>query len=133
MRILDTVILLAFIDKTDPLYAKANSYVLELSSEKDIFVPSATLLEFDLELKAHGVDDSARSSIHSKFGRLIPADRILPLTPDVLGRAAQLSQKAKWRNAYFDTMIVATGLEHGADSAITTDHKFRRLGLEAIF
>ena len=30
-------------------------------------------------------------------------------------------------------MIVATGLEFGADSAITTDHKFPRLGLKTTF
>jgi predicted nucleic acid-binding protein len=86
-----------------------------------------------LELKAHGVDDEARSAIHSKFGRLIPGDRILPVTPDILSRAAELSRKARWRNAYFDILIAATGLELGADSAITTDHKFPKLGLEASF
>jgi predicted nucleic acid-binding protein len=51
----------------------------------------------------------------------------------VLSRAAALSRRARWRNAYFDTMIVATGLEFGADSAITTDHKFPRLGLKTTF
>jgi predicted nucleic-acid-binding protein len=133
MRILDTVVLLAFVDETDPLYPKATSHVLEISSNHDVFVPSATLLELDLELKAHGVDDKDRSAIHLRFSRLIPDDRILPLTPSVLSPAVALSRRARWRNAYFDTMIVATGLEFGADSAITTDHKFPRLGLKTTF
>lgn len=133
MRILDTVVLMAFTSDADPLYQKATSHVLEINSNQDVFVPSATLLELDLELKAHGVSNDSRSAIHLRFGRLIPAERILPLTPDVLSRAAELSKKASWRNAYFDTMIAATGLEFGADSVITTDRKFSRLGLKINF
>jgi hypothetical protein len=30
-------------------------------------------------------------------------------------------------------MIAATGLEYGADSAITTDRKFSKLGLQITF
>jgi hypothetical protein len=37
MRILDTVVLLAFVDETDPLYRKAISHVLEISSNHDVF------------------------------------------------------------------------------------------------
>ncbi len=55
------------------------------------------------------------------------------MTPDVLRRAAELSKAASWRGSYFDTLIAATGLEFGADSAITTDRKFSKLGLKPVF
>jgi hypothetical protein len=55
------------------------------------------------------------------------------LTPDVLRRAAELSRLATWRDSYFDTMIAATGLEFGADSAITTDRYFSKLGIKPVF
>ncbi len=133
MQIIDTALLVAFRDRSDPRYRKANEYIVDISLRKDTFVPSATLLEFDLELKAHGFGDEARASIHSTLARLIPRSRVLPLTPDVLRRAAELSRVASWRDSYFDTMIAATGLEFGADSAITTDRKFSRLGIKPVF
>lgn len=133
MQILDTVVLIAYLDPKDPRYEKANEYVLDIGLKQDLFVPSATLLELDLELKAHGVRDETRVIIHSKLARLIPQSRVLPLTSAVLGQAAELSKQARWRDSYFDTMIAGTGLEYGADSAITTDRKFARLGIKPIF
>ena len=133
MQIVDTVVLLAFLDKDDARFQKANAHVLDIGTKQDILVPSATLLELDLELKTHGIDAEARVDIHSRLARLIPQGRMLPLTPGVLSRTAELSKGAKWRGSYFDTMIAATGLEFGADSAITTDRKFSKLGLVITF
>lgn len=133
MRIVDTVVLVAFGDRNDSRYRRANEYIVEISLRQDIFVPSATLLEFDLELKAHGVSDETRINVHSKLARLIPQSRVLPVTPTVLARAAEISKLVRWRDSYFDTMIAATGLEFGADSAITTDRRFSRLGIKPAF
>jgi predicted nucleic-acid-binding protein len=133
LQIVDTVVLLAFLDKDDQRFEKANTHVLGISLGQDIFVPSATMLELDLELKTHGLKDESRADIHSRLARLIPQSRVLPLTPAVLARTAGLAKGAKWRGSYFDTMIAATGLEYGADSAITTDRKFAKLGLQITF
>jgi len=133
LQIVDTVVLLAFLDDNDPRFEKANAHVQTISFRQDILVPSATMLELDLELKTHGVDDTARAGIHERLARLIPSSRVLPLTSEVLGRAAELSKTAKWRGSYFDTMIAATGLEYKADAAITTDRKFANLGLKITF
>jgi predicted nucleic-acid-binding protein len=132
-RIIDTVVLIAFSNENDPLNGKASQYVFEIGMGQDILVPSATLLEFDLELKTHGVDDRDREKLHSNLKQLIPANRVLPLTPAVLERASQISPKANWRGAYFDTLIVATGLESGATSALSTDRRFAKLGLPTSF
>lgn len=133
MQVVDTFVLVAFRDRNDPAFKKANEYVIEISLRHDILVPSASLMEFDLELKSHGEGDESRAEIHQTIARLIPRSRVLPLTPDVLKRAAELSKAARWRGSYFDTMIAATGLEFGADSVITTDRKFSRIGIKPVF
>ena len=79
------------------------------------------------------MDDDARNEIHSRMTRLIPRKKVLPLTPSVLGRASQLAKIARWRVSYFGTLIVSTGLENDAESAISTDHGFVQLRLEAMF
>ena len=133
MQIVDTIILIAFRDKNDPYYRKANEYMVEISLRHDILVPSATFMEFDLELKAHGFSDESRKEVHSRLAGIIPGDRTLPLTPDVLRRTAELAKVATWRGSYFDTAIAATGTEFGADSVITTDRKFAKLGIKPVF
>ncbi len=133
MRILDTVVLIAYLDEKDPRNQKATEYILDIELKPDISIPSATLLEFDMELKTHGVLDEARAALHSKLARVIPRTRVLPLLPAVLARATALSKSATWRDSCFDTIIAATGLEFGADSAVTTDRKFSKLGLKPVF
>ncbi len=133
MKIIDTVVLVAYVNPLDPRCEKATRHITSISEIEEIFVPSATLLEFDLELKAHEVSDEERESVHSRLLRLIPSENILPITPAILKRAARLSPKARWRGAYFDTLIVATGLEYNARLALTTDHRFPKLGLETTF
>jgi predicted nucleic-acid-binding protein len=133
MQIIDTVILVAFQDKKDPFYRKANEYIVEISLRDDLLVPSATLFEFDLELKTHGFNDESRGALHSTLGGMIPRSKVLPVTPDSLRRASELSKRATWRGSYFDTLIAATGLEFGADSVITTDRKFAKLGIKPVF
>ena len=133
MHIIDTVVLLAFLDEDDPRFRKANHYVLEISRESELFVPSEVLFELDLELKSHGLTEDERNEIHSRMSRLIPVKKVMPTTPAALARASQLAKSAKWRGAYFDTIIVATGLENSADSAISTDRRFVQLGLKTTF
>jgi len=75
MRILDTVVLMAYLDEKDPRNQKATEYILDIELKPDIFVPSATLLEFDLGLKSHGVLAEPRAALHSKLSRVIPQDQ----------------------------------------------------------
>ena len=133
MQVVDTVILAAFHNKSDPFYRKANEYLVEVSLRNDILVPSAALLEFDLELKAHSYGDDSRRELLSCLSGVVPHSRVLPLTPNMLKKAAELTKVATWRGSYFDTLIAATGLEYGADSVITTDRKFAKLGIKPVF
>ena len=134
LQILDTVVLIAALNRNDPLYKRATEHVVNIGLRRDTFVPSATLLELDLELKAHGRNLAGRLEDHSRLQRLIPGSTVLPITPGVLTRATELCMTAAtWRASYFDTLIAATGLEFGADSAITTDRKFAKLGIDPVF
>ena len=133
MQIVDTVVLLAYIDRNDPKHAKALGYIFDIGLKADLFVPSATMHELDLEIKAHKVRFDERAYTYSRLARLLPQDRILPSTPSVFRRASELSKTTTWRSPYFDTLIAATGLEYGADSVITTDRKFVKLGLKPVF
>lgn len=133
MQIVDTIVLLAYLDRNDPRHAKAVEYVFDLGLRADLFIPSATMHELDLEIKAHRVRYGERTYTYSRLARLLPQDKILPSTPSALLRASQLSKVATWRSPYFDTLIAATGLEYGADSVITTDRKFAKLGLTPVF
>jgi|SRR5208283_1986124 len=133
MRVIDTVVLLAYLDREDPRHDKAVEYIFDIGLRQDIFVPSVALLELDLELKAHGVPYETRDTTHSRMARLIPQNKVTPLTSAILGRATKLSRLATWRSSYFDTLIAATGLEFGAESAITTDRNFSKLGIEPVF
>ncbi|MDG6924956.1 MAG: type II toxin-antitoxin system VapC family toxin [Nitrososphaerota archaeon] len=133
MRIVDTVVLIALRDRNDPFFKKANEHVIEIGLSRDILVPSATLMEFDLELKSHGESSESRADIHSTVAGLVPPGKVLSLTPGVLRRAAELSETATWRGSYFDTLIAASGLEFGANEVITTDRKFAKLGIEPVF
>jgi len=132
-RIVDTVVLVAYRNRSDPYYRKANEYMVEITLKDDTLIPSATLMELDLELKAHGYSDRSREEIHASLAGIIPRDRILPLTPQSLRRAAELATTATWRGSYFDSLIAASGLEFGANQVITTDRKFSKLGIEPVF
>ena len=133
MQIIDTVVLLAYLDEKDPRSQRATEYVFDIGLRRDVFVPSATMHELDLEIKAHKVRYGERTYTYARLARLLPQDRILPSTPSALRRASELSRVATRRSPYFDTLIAATGLEFGADSVITTDRKFAKLGLRPVF
>jgi predicted nucleic acid-binding protein len=133
MRIVDTAVLVASANRQDPRHEKAREYAADIALREDTFVPSAALVEFDLTLKAHGFTLEERLREHSGLQRLVPGGKVLPVTPGVLARATELSKTATWRDYYFDTMIAATGLEFGADSAITTDRKFSHLRIKPVF
>ena len=133
MQIIDTVVLLAYLDRSDFRHTKAIEYIHDIGLRDDLFIPSATMHEVDLEIKAHGILYGERAGAYSILSRLIPKNRILPSTPSVFRRSSELSKTTTWRSPYFDTLIAATGLEYGADSVITTDRKFAKLGLKPVF
>jgi predicted nucleic-acid-binding protein len=133
MRMIDTVVLIGYINPLDSRNAKATQYMNEVWEGEDLLIPSASLMELDLELKTHAVSDKDRITVFSNLARIIPPNNILSLTPATFEYAARLAGKAKWRGAYFDTLIASTAMEHGVREVITTDRKFEKFGLRFSF
>ncbi len=133
MRILDTVVLIGYINPLDSRNEKATQYMSELLQEDDLLVPSASLMELDLELKTHAVSNKDRIIVFSNLSKIIPSNKILLLTPETFEYAARLAGKAKWKGAYFDTLIASTAIVHGIKEVITTDRKFAKFGLQFSF
>src|SRR5437879_13276120 len=52
MRLLDTMVLIASLDTEHPLHKRAIHH-LRRASSGDVYVPSAAVVELDLELKSH--------------------------------------------------------------------------------
>ncbi len=119
MRLLDTVVLIGAIRKEDLHHEKAKEHLNSLSTE-DVFIPASTIIEFDLELKAHGYTPEERETTLEEVAAKIPPNKTLPTTATSLIAVARLESKL----SYFDAMIVATALELGAE-VVTTDQKIK--------
>ena len=118
MKILDTVVLIGAIREEDTYHEKATRYLDSLSKEKDVYVPSSVLLEFDLEMKAHGYTLEERKLTWEDMLVKIPPNKVLPLTPSYLAEAPKLEADL----SYFDAIIVCMSKELGA-KVITTDRE----------
>ncbi len=121
MRLLDTVVLIGAIRKEDRHHKKARKHLDSLSTE-GVFIPSSTIIEFDLELKAHGYTPEEREVTLEEVAAKIPPDKTLPTTATSLIEVARLESKL----SYFDAMIVAAALELGAE-VVTTDREIKNL------
>lgn len=132
MKIIDTVVLIGYIDPFDIRNEKATHCISQLQ-EDELMVASASLMELDLELKTHSVSNKDRTIIFAALSKVIPSEKILLLNPEIFAKAGKLADKAKWRGAYFDTLIAATALIYDIREIITTDRKFEKFGLEYSF
>lgn len=128
MKIIDTVVLVSSNDSTHRLHSRAKQHLLSLSSSLDVFVPTIVLVEYDLELKAHGISASDRERIFRDLEILIPNDRIVPCTPSVHATAIPLENFGGW----FDSLIAATALEYRA-TIVSTDSVFDAMQIPRIW
>ena len=132
MKIIDTVVLIGYIDPFDIRNEKATQYINQVQ-EDDLMLASAVLMELDLELKTHSVSNKDRALIFTALNKVIPSEKILSLNTEIFAKAGRLADKAKWRGAYFDTLIAATALIYDIREIITTDRKFEKFGLKYSF
>jgi len=120
LKLLDTVVLIGAIRENDRHHKKAFEHLKSLERQ-DVYLPSTALLEFDLELKAHGYTIEERIATFEDLAALIPPEKVLPLTPTSLREACRLESEM----SYFDAMIVALAREHDA-AVVTTDREIRK-------
>lgn len=116
MKLLDTVMLIGAIREGDNHYEKARTHLDALSNEKDIYIPSSILLEFDLELRVHGYTPEERRLTLEEILAKVPAHKVLPLTALALAEVPELETEL----SYFDAIIVCMAKELGA-CVVTTD------------
>jgi len=93
-----------------------------LSKEKDVYVPSSVLLEFDLEMKAHGYTPEERRLTWEDMLVKIPPNKVLPPTPSSFAEVPRLETEL----TYFDAIITCMSKELEA-SVVTTD---KEIGLK---
>jgi predicted nucleic acid-binding protein len=102
MKILDTVVLIGAIREEDRHHEKAKMHLDSLSEEKDVYVPSSVLLEFDLEMKAHGYTLEERRLTWEDMMVKIPSNKVLSLTPSYFAGVPKLENAL----SYFDAIIL---------------------------
>lgn len=127
-KMLDTVALVAFVDPKHPLHTTAKKHVESLTTEPEVFLPSTVLLELDLVLKGTEFKPHQRKEIFELLRKVIPENKILPLTMEVMKKAIDLDSKARWTSHYFDAIIAAYAANHSA-TILTSDRMIPTLGV----
>ena len=124
MRLLDTMVLIASLETEHPLHKRALHHLRRASSE-DVYVPSAAVLEMDLELKSHGFSSDERREASTSLLGYVSVEKILPLNFEVLAEATELERFS----GYFDALIVSTARLHGA-TIVSKDAAFTEMGVK---
>ncbi len=124
MYILDTMVLIGSLDPESPLHKRAMLHLRRISAE-EVYVPSAAVLEMDLELKTHGFSKDERRDACASLLGYVGEGRILPLTFEIVSEAVGLEEVA----GYFDALIGSTAKIREA-TIISRDKAFLEMGLK---
>ncbi|HYB04336.1 MAG TPA: PIN domain-containing protein [Nitrososphaerales archaeon] len=127
-RILDTVVLVSFVDSRHPLHQAGKKHVESLATEPDVFLPSTAIIELDLVFKGARFKYQQRREIYELLRQVIPDEKVLPLTLSVMKKAIELEKKARWTSHYFDVLIAAYASTYSA-KILTTDKMIPTLGV----
>ncbi len=85
-------------------------------------------MELDLVFKGAEFRSGQRSEIFGLLRRVIPDQKILPLTLTVMEKAIELDSRAKWTSHYFDVILAAYAISYSA-KIVTTDKMIPTLGV----
>jgi predicted nucleic acid-binding protein len=95
------------------------------ASSESVYVPSAAVLEMDLELKSHGFSSEERREACTSLLGYVGEERIVPLSFEVLADAIELEGVS----GYFDALIGSTARLHGA-VIVSKDTAFTEIGVK---
>jgi len=121
MPILDTVVLFAAADRKDPKHGKAIKY---LGGNKETYLASFALLEFDIVLKSRGFSADKRMELQALLLKDYPQIKIHPLTSQTLYLLAMIEKD--YQLEYFDAGVAAEALQHDG-VVISTDKSFEKI------
>ena len=116
LEIVDTVYLVAYLRRSDPLHSEALSLINSLGTGKR--VSQAALLELDLLMKSRGFSAVERMKTWVLLGKVIPAEAVEPLLPQDFAASSLLINR--YSLDYFDALIAAQCILRRA-RPVTTD------------
>jgi uncharacterized protein len=120
LTVLDTSVLVAFLDSRDALHAQAVAQLRASRARSDLVVPVVAYAETLVGAVRGGTQ---AVEVLERF--IDGAARLEPLTRAIARRAAAL--RARHTIRLPDALILATGMELGADEILTGDASWRRL------
>lgn len=118
MKLIDTTVIVGALKPDDDHHKKASIYFNRLIEAADIRIPTSTLIEFDLVMKARNYTDSERETTWLELSPKIPREKIISISPTALATSSHLQSQGM---GYFDSLITALALELKA--SIITDDK----------
>ena len=91
---------------------------------EEVYVPSAAVLEMDLELKTHGFSNEERREACTSLLGYVSEEKFVPVTFEIVAEATGLEHIA----GYFDAIIGSTARMHNA-TVVSKDAAFTAMGL----
>lgn len=119
MKLIDTVVLVGFLNPEDKVHGRASEHVASVSAGNDVFVPASTLVETDLVMKIRGYTEAERRTSWSALESAIPVEKLISNSASSLRDAVSLQGNGM---DYFDSLIASLARENGS-TVVTTDKR----------
>lgn len=119
MKLIDTVVLVGFLNPDDKVYGRASEHIAGVSARNDVFVPASTLVETDLVMKIRGYTEAERRTSWSALESAIPAEKLVSNSASSLRDAISLQENGM---DYFDSLITSLARENRG-TVVTTDKR----------
>lgn len=117
MKLVDTVVIIGFLNPKDRVHERAVGHLRRVSSEDAVVVPTVSLIETDLVMKLRGYNDSERQASWRALESEIPASKVIPSSASSIYGAVELQKQGM---DYFDSLVASLAKETGS-AVITTD------------
>ncbi len=119
MKLVDTVVIVGFLNKKDRLHTRSLEHVQRVSSNNEVFVPVTSLIEADLLMKISGYSDTERDVSWGAIESEIPNHKVVPNTTSSIRRALEMQKNGV---DYFDSLVASLAKETDS-TVITTDKR----------
>lgn len=133
MPVIDTIVLFSAANTEHKWHLIGKSALHLVNTDNNWWIPSFTLVEFDLVLKSRGFSNEERMESYSLLIHDFPniIDKSYPITPLVLHETSRLEDVYKLD--YFDAGIAATSLAVDGKIATNDRHLKRITEIESIW
>ena len=118
MKLIDTVVLIGYLNPKDREHKRSNEHVDSVTSEdSDVFVPNTSLIEADLVMKVRGYTYLEREVSWRALESKVPTSRVLQNSVSSVYSALRYQEQGL---DYFDSLIASLARETNS-TIITTD------------